>query len=200
MKKIWRNKNLRSFTLVELLVVIAIIGILAGMLLPAVAAARERARRTRCMSNLSQFGKGLAIYSMDHNESYPSNMVDITAADNAKLFKCPSDSSVPEAASDIQTIRSAGNGNYCSYAMASTYGSGSMRVSAASPSSLAVIMDKNGNPAAGPSQVSFGGNHQGDGGNVLYNDGSVTWRNVPGDAQAWQEMVGATNVTFDILY
>ena len=52
----------RSFTLIELLVVIAIIGILAGLSAPALSAARESARNTACMNNLSQIGKATVMY------------------------------------------------------------------------------------------------------------------------------------------
>ena len=61
----------RAFTLVELLVVIAIITVLAALLLPAFASAREKGRRTVCVSNLRQVGIAIQIYSQDNNGRIP---------------------------------------------------------------------------------------------------------------------------------
>ena len=61
-----------AFTLVEMLVVIAIIGTLAALLLPALSSARERGRRTSCLSNLDQIGKSLAIYCNSSENYLPS--------------------------------------------------------------------------------------------------------------------------------
>ena len=65
-------KERKGFTLIELLVVIAIIGLLAGLLYPALAMALERARRAQCLSNCRQIGLSLFHYSGDHDGAFPS--------------------------------------------------------------------------------------------------------------------------------
>jgi len=101
----------RGFTLIELLVVIAIIAILAAILFPVFARAREKARQTSCLSNLKQITLSLIMYAQDYDETHPryyhipiagysdgvsTGGVCVYSAilpycKNAQIFACPSD-------------------------------------------------------------------------------------------------------------
>jgi prepilin-type N-terminal cleavage/methylation domain-containing protein/prepilin-type processing-associated H-X9-DG protein len=102
------NSAHKAFTLIELLVVIAIIAILASILFPVFARARENARRSSCQSNLKQIGLAVMQYSGDYDEKLPptSFLKDWTPTyaepwqslvqpyvKSVQLFKCPSNAS-----------------------------------------------------------------------------------------------------------
>lgn len=67
----------RAFTLIELLVVVAIIAVLAAILFPVFARARENARRASCLSNLKQLGLATMMYVQDYDEAFPNNVISI---------------------------------------------------------------------------------------------------------------------------
>ena len=95
------KKTKQGFTLIELLIVIAIIAILAAILFPAFARARENARRASCQSNLKQIGLGLMQYVQDYDETMPFAAglpgvghdwtVDVQPyVKSTEIFNCPS--------------------------------------------------------------------------------------------------------------
>ncbi len=85
----FRNKS--GFTLIELLVVIAIIAILAAILFPVFAQARERARAVSCLSNIKQMGTGLYMYVQDYDEKMPSAFVTVAPINGGNIDVIPYD-------------------------------------------------------------------------------------------------------------
>ena len=162
MNSIPANRRKSGFTLIELLVVIAIIAILAAILFPVFARARENARRSSCQSNEKQVALGFKQYIQDNNERYPAAngwqtaILDYTKS--AAILKCPS---------------AAGAGAY-DYSYNSLMGSkNENKVDNTAATVLVAEASRNANPQA-TSSASAGSRHF-DGSNYAFVDGHVKW-------------------------
>ncbi|MCW3058810.1 MAG: prepilin-type N-terminal cleavage/methylation domain [Capsulimonas sp.] len=119
-----RQTKSNGFTLIELLVVIAIIAILAAILFPVFAKAREKARQISCASNLRQIGIGMLQYTQDNDENYPTGSAGVLGegwagtvypyVKSTGVFKCPDDSTTQRSNGAVVSypVSYAGNLNF----------------------------------------------------------------------------------------
>ncbi|MCD6359634.1 MAG: DUF1559 domain-containing protein [Armatimonadetes bacterium] len=182
----------KGFTLIELLVVIAIIAILAAILFPVFAKAREKARQTSCLSNLKQLGLALHMYAEDYDETIPRHNDDDGSAGwrwhtifllltpytkNYQILRCPSDNGWTAPAPGA-------TGRWWSYGFNSDCGySGRSDAAFVDPAGTVVFFDADegdggveedgDRPYENPTKSAY--NRHNNGMNVMFYDGHTKW-------------------------
>ena len=226
------RRSSQGFTLVELLVVIGIIALLISILLPALNAAKERANRVKCASNLRQIGQGLLLYANDNKGQYPRVRYQIGAAPNAftgggtltvpdpfgpqvqvndvtaclfllirnadlnpEVFVCPSSNQDKDTLNGLPAASRANftSSNNLSYSYAQPYPDATAvglgyKMNSSVVADFAIAGDRNDADLTAAASVTENSpateqkklnsrNHEGEGQNVLYNDGHCEWYN-----------------------
>lgn len=200
----------RAFTLIELLVVIAIIAILAAILFPVFARARENARRAACISNLKQIGLGVMQYTQDYDETYHNayNFNYSTAWYQAyypyiksdQIFVCPSaaNRTIPDIKNDTGTYELSYGINAAVWTE-TAYSPNNAHVKVAEipkPANLIMIMDSERLPGSygpthkvtpNPPAECMRSNRHFNGATILFADGHAKWENF-----SWYDQSTAT--------
>jgi len=140
-----------GFTLIELLVVIAIIAILAAILFPVFAKAREKARQVTCLSNLKQLGTSMMMYTQDYDEHYPVGHNGegegwagqlYTYVKSTQLYTCPNDPTTPDPANKRTVVSYGFNVN-----MQGGYSLGGVLSAAQAPANTVALFEVTNNSA-----------------------------------------------------
>jgi len=193
----------KGFTLIELLVVIAIIAILAAILFPVFARAREKARQTSCLSNIKQLALGMLMYAQDYDERLsashwgPFNVPQRTwrgsiypYVKNTQLYTCPSASDI----GPFDPAKEATQWQWCGYAMPYIHGWSSKTISRPYrgcpmaeieyPAECIMLCEGTGYPFYAPSSAAYSpahgwyhihANRHNEGANYAFADGHVKW-------------------------